>query len=461
MISLPRATPASQGIDAAAIDAYISALEEHDGVEPHSMILLRHGRVVAEGAWAPYRTDAPQLLYSVSKSFTSTAVGFAVQEGLMSLDDTVLSYFPELDSEISDPRSRRILVRHVLAMASGHGEDTYAHALLDEQGDVVRGFLLMPPDHEPGTVFAYNQSCTYSLAAIVQRVSGESLIDFLRPRLFEPLGMAEPTWIADETGRQLGFSGLHASTETIALLGQLYLQRGSWQSEQLLSVDWVDEATRTHVSTASAGSADWTQGYGFQFWMARHGFRGDGAYGQYCIVLPEQDAVLAMTGQSIDMQGVVDLAWTHLLPGFDSAVGDDASLAERLEGLAITPLGAQDDIVEVADQHFAPSGGDRPELRSVTLRTDGDGWLLDLHEGDHVLRLHPGSGVWAEADGVAASASVDAQTIAVDLLFLGTPHRLHLHLDRSASTFTATWETVPLHSTPLTEMRAGSSYRTT
>jgi CubicO group peptidase (beta-lactamase class C family) len=461
VINLPRATPASQKIDANAIDAYITALEKHEEIEPHSLILIRHGQIVAEGEWSPYRADVPQLLHSLSKSFTSTAVGFAVQEGLVSLDDTVISYFPELDEEITDPGSRRILVRHALAMASGHLQDTYAQALLDPRGDVVRGFLLMPPDREPGTVFAYNQSCTYSLAAIVQKVSGASLIDFLRPRLFEPLGMGEPSWIADVTGRQLGFSGLHASTEAIALLGQLYLQRGEWEGQQLLSNDWVDEATSLQVATTAEQAADWALGYGFQFWMAKHGFRGDGAFGQFCIVLPEQDAVLAMTGQSINMHAVVELTWKHLFPGFDSGVGDDIALSERLAGLALAPLGASDGVAELLDQDFTPEGDEWPELQRIALRTDADGWALALHEGENVLRLRPTMGAWAVAEAIASSASVDPETIAVDLLFLETPHRLHLRCDRRASTFTATWETVPLHYRPMTEMRARSDYRAT
>ncbi len=285
-------------------------------------MLLRHGAVVAEGWWAPYGPDRPHLLYSLSKSFTSTALGFAVAEGLVSLDDTVLSHFPELDAEITDPRSRRILVRHVAAMASGHLTDTIDLAREIDPVDLVRGFLLLPPDREPGTVFAYNQPCTFSIAALIQRAAGMPLTDYLRPRLFDPLGIGEVGWLTDPRGRELGFSGLHATTDAIAKLGQLYLQRGTWHGRQLLDAAWVDDATRSHIANPDGENPDWRQGYGFQFWMARHGYRGDGAYGQFCVVLPEHDVVLAITGQSLDMQAVLDAAWTHLLPAFAAATGD-------------------------------------------------------------------------------------------------------------------------------------------
>src|SRR5687768_2953837 len=162
--SLPRSTPTAQSVEARGIAAFIDALETAANIEPHSMILLRGGHVIAEGWWAPYTADRVHLLYSLSKSFTSTAVGLAVDEGLLSLDDTVLSHFPELDSEITDPRTRRLRVRHVLAMASGHREETLDRAIEQDPADLVRGFLLLPPDEEPGTVFAYNQPCTYTLA---------------------------------------------------------------------------------------------------------------------------------------------------------------------------------------------------------------------------------------------------------------------------------------------------------
>src|ERR1700678_3684535 len=150
--SLPRSTPAAQGVDPAAILSFLDAVAGRPDLEMHSLMVVRHGRVVAEGWWAPYSAGRPQLVYSLSKSFTSTAAAFAQAEGLLGLDDTVISHFPEFDADITDPRSRSMKVRHVAAMASGHTRDT--REAIDRDGEEpVRGFLLIPPDREPGTVF--------------------------------------------------------------------------------------------------------------------------------------------------------------------------------------------------------------------------------------------------------------------------------------------------------------------
>ena len=461
--SLPRSTPSAHAVDAAGITSFITALEATPLIEPHSLMLLRDGEVLAEGWWAPYSADRVHLLYSLSKSFTSTAVGLAVDEGMLSLDDTVLSHFPELDDEIIDPRSRRMLVRHVLAMASGHREETVDRADAIDPVDLVRGFLLLPPDEEPGTVFAYNQPCTYAAAAIVQRASGQSLTEFLRPRLFDPLGIGDVGWIRHPSGNELGFSGLHAQTEAIALLGQLYLQRGEWDGRQLLPSAWVDEATRSHVSNGSDPASDWEQGYGFQFWMARHGYRGDGAYGQFCVILPEHGIVLAMTGQSDDMQGVLNLAWEHLLPAIgrqgDGTGGAeaDAALAAQLASLSIAPLSGNATGDWIVDGSFIRTPGRvLPDLTrlEVNAHTGGSGWDLSLRQGGSTLEVTAGLGEWTASDATAASAAWDpAGRLAVDVIFIETPHRLHLVLDRSNSTFTANWETDPLHDIPLVSMR--------
>ena len=147
---LPRSSAESQGVDPAGISAFLDTLEAAPDIEMHSLMVVRHGQLVADGWWSPYRPEQPHLLYSLSKSFTSTAVGLAVDEGLIDLDATVLSYFGELDADITDPRSRSMKVRHVAAMASGHLSETLERALANDPVDLVRGFLLIPPDREPG-----------------------------------------------------------------------------------------------------------------------------------------------------------------------------------------------------------------------------------------------------------------------------------------------------------------------
>src|SRR6202012_4809259 len=302
--SLPRSTPADQRVDPAAILSFLDALDERPDIEMHSLMVVRHGQVVAEGWWAPYTADRPQLLYSLSKSFTSTAAAFAQAEGLLDLDDTVLSHFPEFAADITDPRSRSMKIRHVASMASGHTRETLPEALARDPDELVRGFLLIPPDRDPGTVFAYNQPCTYTLASIIQRNAGMPLTRYLRPRLFDPLGIGHVGWQTFPPGREQGFRGLHARTEDIAKLGLLYLQQGRWEGAQLIPREWVTEATSVQVSNAENDSPDWQQGYGFQFWMSRHGYRGDGAFGQFCVILPEHDAVIGTTDYTLDLQAM-------------------------------------------------------------------------------------------------------------------------------------------------------------
>lgn len=487
-MSLQRSTPSAQNIDAAGIDAFITALDAAPGIESHSLMLLRSGQVVAEGWWAPYSAERVHLLYSLSKSFTSTAVGLAVAEGLLSLDDTVISHFPELDAEITDPRSRAMLVRHVLAMASGHREETILRAHTLDPENLVRGFLLLPPEEDPGTIFAYNQPCTYTAAAIIQRITGGTLTEYLRPRLLDPLGIEDFDWQRDDQGYELGYSGLHARTEAIAALGQLYLQGGVWNGRQLLSPEWVAEATSRQVANGDDPASDWAQGYGFQFWIARHGYRGDGAYGQYCVILPEQDVVLAITGQSDDMQGVLDAAWEHLLPAIGAAgsadlrnTDADVALQDRLAGLALPALASSDgpapsqtSLDGLAGRSFSAAGtSELPELSAlevVSAETVDDtvALALVLHEGDDHLELSSGFGSWLTRGPIAASAAWETATdgepavLRVDAIFVETPHRLHLEVDVVAGTFTAHWETAPLRaSSGLADLRRPSSVAAT
>ncbi|MBO9050054.1 serine hydrolase [Curtobacterium flaccumfaciens pv. flaccumfaciens] len=441
MTTFPRTTPAALGIDPGGVTALLDALESTPGVEPHSIMLLRHGQVAAEGWWQPYAADRVHLLYSLSKSFTAAGVGIAVRAGLIDLDATVLSYFPELDADITDERSRRIRVRHLLAMASGHREETIDRAQALDPTNTVRGFLLLPPDSEPGTVFAYNQPCTYTLAEIVRRVTGGSLVAWLRPHLLDPLGIDDLAWRRDDTGAELGYSGCYAPTDAVAKLGQLYLQGGVWDGERILDADWVEQATSTQVANPDEANPDWSQGYGFQFWMARHGFRGDGAYGQFCVVLPEQDVVLAMTGQSLDMQAVLDAVWEHLVPAVDRA--SDASSASALEA-RLTSLGLP-----------PVDGGPLQGLADVgPLASDGDGWRLTLDVDGGSLSVPVGQGEWAVEGPLAASGAVaDDGTVRVDVRFVETPHLAHVRIDPATGSTTTSWQTEPLHDGPLTLRR--------
>jgi len=477
--ALPRSTPSAQGIDAAGIEAFLDAVEAAAGVELHSLMVLRHGHVVAQGWWRPFTAHRVHLLYSLSKSFASAAAGFAVAEGLLDYDATVLSYFPEHDAEVSDPRSRTMRVRDVAAMASGHLDETADAAFA--AADPVLAFLRIPPDRDPGSVFAYNQPCTYSLAAIVQRLTGGTLTEYLTPRLFGPLGITHGAWQQRPPGQDLGFSGLHLATEDIARFGQLLLDGGRWHGQQVLPEGWVAEATRKHVDTVdsageavvSANGGDWAQGYGWQFWRSRHGYRGDGAYGQFCVVLPERDVVVATTAAAQDMQAVLDALWTHLLPaltdapsgtGPETATPAEERLTTRLANLELpaVPTGVEPgpgSPWDAATLRLADGSGLRG-IESVELRREGGRWLLDVRAWDGELSASVGVGSWAVTDPgdgiapVAVSAGwPDAGHAVLELALLETPHRLQLRGDLATGTLEAGWHTEPLGGISLVSMQ--------
>ncbi|MFH8901054.1 serine hydrolase domain-containing protein [Streptomyces coeruleorubidus] len=469
--SLPADSPAAQGVDASGVHAFLDALEAAPEIEPHSLMIMRHGRLVASGWWAPYTPDRPHLLYSLSKSFTGTAAALAEAEGLLDFDAPVISYFPELEAEITDPRSRAMLVRHVASMSSGHERETVDEVYGLDKEEPVRGFLLLPPDRDPGTVFAYNQPATYTLAAIVQRVTGQPLTAYLRPRLLDPLGIGEAFWQRDRAGREIGYSGLHATTDAVARLGELYLRDGVWEGERLLPDGWVARATRPRIPTAGAMGdverQDWDRGYGYQFWISRHGYRGDGAYGQFCLVLPEHDVVIAATAATGRMQDYLNLVWRHLLPAFgpEPLPGRDAAdeaLRERLAGLALPPAPGRpappDRAEEWAAAEFRTSDRGGPALSAGLVPGADGGWTLALTEGENRLDLRIAAESWTVAEKPLPTAVsggwTDSGTLAVEVAFLETPHRLALTCSLADLSLTASWRTQPLGGGRLTSLRA-------
>ena len=338
--NLPHSTPEEQGISSAAISEFIEAADKTI-FNLHSFMLLRHGNVLAEGWWYPWRAETPHMLYSLSKSFTSTAVGLAIAEGRLSVDDTVLSFFPDDAPKRVSENLAAMKVHHLLSMSTGHDLDTTERVF--KQRNPFKAFLGLPVEHAPGTHFVYNTAASFMLAGIVQRLTGQTLIEYLTPRLFNPLGIEGATWESHPNGTNFGGWGLNIKTEDIARFGQLYLQKGVWKGRRILPEAWVDAATRKQVSNENEPNIDWAQGYGYQFWRCRHNiYRGDGAFGQFCIVMPDQDAVLAITAGVDDMQAVLNLVWEKLLPAMGNeklSSNETASknLAHTLKRLAINP----------------------------------------------------------------------------------------------------------------------------
>ncbi|QJD84951.1 serine hydrolase domain-containing protein [Cohnella herbarum] len=436
-LALPRSHPEAQGMSSSAIVEFLDAVRAQE-LELHSFMLLKEGSVIAEGWWKPYTADLPHLLFSLSKSFTSTAIGLAVSEGILSLDDQVVSFFPDETPSEGSPNLLAMQIRHLLMMGTGHAQDTMESLGKSANGNWAEGFLQQPVEYAPGTHFIYNSGATYMLSAILHKVTGQSLLDYLQPRLLTPLGISGATWETCPRGISVGGWGLSVTTESIAKFGQLYLQKGMWNGTRILTEEWVAEATSKQISNGDNAESDWNQGYGYQFWRCRHeAYRGDGAFGQYCIVMPEHNAVIAITSGLNDMQAVLNEVWTHLLPGMGPAplpanAESAAALAERLGQLSLPA--PQLAVSSPRENEF--NGQYQLEENSLRLETFSIGFddneatfKIKDHNGEHPFRS--GRSAWIEQlsrlnDGkeqqIAASFSWrDPDTLELTVRYLETP----------------------------------------
>ncbi|MBX9584329.1 MAG: beta-lactamase family protein [Gemmataceae bacterium] len=436
---LPRSSPEEQGVSSPAVLEFVQAADKNiDSL--HSFMLVRHGRVVAEGWWSPYAAQTRHQLYSLSKSFTSTAVGLAVAEGKLSVDDELVKLFPEDAPKDPGNNLKAMRVSDLLRMNTGH--QTEPPRKPDEPW--TKTFLAHPVPFKPGSHFLYNTSATYMQSAAVQKATGQTVLDYLRPRLFEPLGIENPTWEASPQGITTGGYGLSVRTEDIAKFGQLYLQKGKWNGKQLVPEAWVAAATARQTSNGSNPKSDWDQGYGYQFWRCQNGaYRGDGAFGQYCVVLPEQDAVIAITAGVRDLQAVLNLVWDKLLPGMNGSQlppNDEAraKLVSTLKGLSLkTPPGTGRPAA-VQGKKFTFPANDR-KLESVALEEgkDGDTTLVIKADGTE-RRIACGRGSWAkgkaawgrlaEQPAAACGAWTADDTFTAKVCFVETPFVVTLRL---------------------------------
>ncbi len=431
MTSLPRSTPEAEGIPSGAILDFIAAAE--DQLESlHSLMVVRHGRVVAEGWWYPYAAQHPHLMFSVSKSFTSTAVGLAIDEGRLTLDDLVVELLPDdLPAEIS-PHLAALTVRHLLTMTTGHPTDTVSLAD-DSHGDNwARTILAQPLEFAPGTHYVYNSGASYLLSAILQQLTGQRLFDYLTPRLFDPLGIEGATWQTCPRGIDAGGWGLSVTTEQLATFGQLLLQRGQWNGTQLVPAEWIDQATSVQVDTAGTDhDVDGREGYGYQFWRNRPtGYRADGAFGQFCLVLPEQDAVVVLTSALPVAQRALDLVWEHLLPAFgeQSLPETGSALGATLTALALPTVAGEATSPTAARVSGIRFDFDDTNVSAATLEPG----LLTISRGTAGKALSFGHGQWREsADSrvLASGAWVSPDTLVIRAHNVGTPFSRTFTLD--------------------------------
>ncbi len=314
---LPRSNPENQGVSTEGILRFLEEVKSKQ-MEMHSFMFMRHGKVISECWWHPYKADINHVMHSASKTFTSTAIGFAVKEGKIKVTDKVISFFPDDLPQTVSPYLKELTIKDLLTMTAGHEE---APVFTIDDTNWVRSFLAAPIVNEPGTRFVYSSYASYMLSAIITKLTGESMFDYLKPRLFDPLGITGIQWEADSNGISAGGWGLRMKTVDMVKLGQLYLQKGVWEGERLLPASWIEDASsplvyqRPDRTPAENATDEGAQGYGYQIWISTHNsYRADGAYGQFILVMPEQDAVIAITARVSDMHKIMDLVWENLYP---------------------------------------------------------------------------------------------------------------------------------------------------
>ncbi|GHV03231.1 hypothetical protein FACS189485_05820 [Spirochaetia bacterium] len=438
-LKLDSITADSAGINLAALDDFVRALEGSQAVL-RGFVLLCHGKAVCRHFWAPYHEDDPIWVYSLSKSFCSTAVGFAVQEGLLKLDDLVLSFFPEYASKVKDENCKMMKVQDLLTMRSGHEVDPTGPMV--GSPDWAEYFLTSSYKYKPGTHFVYNSGATYMLSAIVQKLTGLRVFEYLKPRLFAPLGFGECAWDASPQGINTGGWGFMVALEDIAKLGLLYLNKGKWNGQQILSPAWVEDASSVHAdnSVTPGASADWVKGYGYQFWRSQHGFRGDGAFGQYCLVLPEFDAVLALSSETGNMQAVLDIVWDKLLSAFNLSSADiEKKISGKIYKVNENPAGINSFSLQFSPDRL--SLGFRTNNDSVQLEAGRFNWL------DGVVRLPWGAFSFIPVVTTAAGAGKVSSTflwlneheLEIRIVYHNCPHRELLRIKMEGDGLKLLW----------------------
>jgi len=406
------ATPESQGVESQGILNFIEACEKtfdgtHEG-RVHGFVIVRHGKVIAEGSWKPFDTlNETHMLYSHSKSFTSTAIGFLVDDGKLDLDERVADIFPEDVPADAAEGIREIRVRDLLTMNVGSN----LNHDVPKYPNWRKCFFERKLDRKPGTGFKYDSDATYMLACIVEQRTGMKLMDFLKERLFSKIGIEKAWSTTSPQGIACGGWGMNMTTRELARFGQLYLQKGYWEGKNVISPSWVALATarQTWSGWQKVGAqrlgegSDWEQGYGFQFWRCSHNaFRADGAAGQYTIVMPEQDAVVSIHAGLGDMQKELNLVWDHLLPAMKDGVLPEnptalTALRNRISALAIPPVAGEKSVRDgdrlIGDYEIATN---RRGIRAVRLTKDGDGWKMKFYARCWPTEFPIGYGEWKQ-----------------------------------------------------------------
>jgi len=290
-----RATPESQGISSDLFAALLRELDASKDTEMHHFMALRHGKVICECNFAPYPKGMWHITHSMCKSITGMAIGMLIEEEKLKLDENIYDIFPDHINAFSKIFRPVITVENLLTMTSGV---TFNESGIVSGNDWLGSFLNASVNGKPGTEFQYNSLNTYVLSAIVTKRTGETLTEYLTPRLFDPLGITKYYWETCPKGITKGGWGLFLCAEDMAKLGQLYLQRGKWNGQQLVSEYWIEISTARHLKTQND-----TYGYGYQLWMEQRpgSFEYNGMLGQNVIIYPDMDMVLVTNAGNKEM----------------------------------------------------------------------------------------------------------------------------------------------------------------
>lgn len=339
-------SPESMGISSAHILDFIKRTREAC-IEMHSFSVMRHDKILSQGWWKPYNPDTPHIMFSFSKSLTSTAIGFLVQEGKVTLDEKLADIFPEFMPENPSENLLKADVFSLLTMSCGHKDEING----DEQfaPDWIRHFLAHEFTYEPGTTFQYNTPGTNMLSAIVTKKTGLPLMEYLKPRLLTPLGMSDVKCVKLPDGTDFGGAGMYLTLKDMQLFGSFLLHRGVFNGQRLLNDEWFTLASEKEIETISevynTDSDNWRMGYGFQFWRNTYpnSFRADGAYGQFDLIFPEKDMIITLNTASFYTNDLLHIVFDTIMKEVsDEALPEDpavyAKLQETLESLTVEPL---------------------------------------------------------------------------------------------------------------------------
>ncbi len=429
-----------------------------EGLDPHALLVARHGEVAFETAWAPYRLERPALVYSASKTYTSLAIGFLADEGRLRLDDSA-------GIAVGEDNPHGITVRHLLTMNTGHSAEQ-----IDRIGADPLVLLREAPAFAPGTHFAYNSPATHTLSAIVTALTGEPLTTYLRPRLLDPLGIGE-RWMSPYGGIEHGASGFHLTVDDLARTAIMLGAGGVFDGVQVAPAWYVEELSRPWSETAAFDGPvaadgevnDWAVGYGYQVWRGRHGFRLDGAAGQFGLVLPEHDLVIAYQGATLDTQATLRAFWAFVaaVEVADAAGGADAATPAAGAG-AGAPAGTAPAATAGAVPRDAWTARDRLAVSAEPFASAGlvlddtaDGWSLVLPD----VGTLPVAPFWQEvavegpaADGAPGATHLrlatrgergDDGSVLVHVVDTTSPHRAIIRRAASGAV-DAGWHVPPL-----------------